>query len=204
MEWAYAAQGLGMGLAYVAPIGMQNLFVINSALTQRPWRAAATTLCVTLCDISLALACFFGVGVLLEQSALLKMGVLAAGAVLVLRIGWQLLRAGVEKGAEPAGEMPLPRAALAACAVTWLNPQAVLDGTMMLGAFRAALPPESGLSFLAGVCTASCLWFSGLTCAARLVQAWLTPAVLHRVNQVCGVVSMAYALKLVWALVELL
>ena len=29
-------QGLTIGLAYVAPIGMQNLFVINSALTQPP------------------------------------------------------------------------------------------------------------------------------------------------------------------------
>ena len=28
-------QGLTMGLAYVAPIGLQNLFVINSALTQK-------------------------------------------------------------------------------------------------------------------------------------------------------------------------
>ena len=28
-------QGLTMGLAYVAPIGLQNLFVINSALAQR-------------------------------------------------------------------------------------------------------------------------------------------------------------------------
>lgn len=28
-------QGLTMGLAYVAPIGMQNLFVINSALTNQ-------------------------------------------------------------------------------------------------------------------------------------------------------------------------
>ena len=27
-------QGLTIGLAYVAPIGLQNLFVINSALTQ--------------------------------------------------------------------------------------------------------------------------------------------------------------------------
>ena len=33
-------QGLTLGLAYVAPIGMQNLFVINSALTQPRWRAA--------------------------------------------------------------------------------------------------------------------------------------------------------------------
>ena len=32
-------QGLTIGLAYVAPIGMQNLFVITSALT-RPRRRA--------------------------------------------------------------------------------------------------------------------------------------------------------------------
>ena len=28
-------QGLTMGLAYVAPIGLQNLFVINTALTNQ-------------------------------------------------------------------------------------------------------------------------------------------------------------------------
>ena len=35
-------QGLTMGLAYVAPIGMQNLFVINAALTQPRRRALGT------------------------------------------------------------------------------------------------------------------------------------------------------------------
>lgn len=39
-------QGLALGLAYVAPIGMQNLFVINSALTQPRWRALLTALIV--------------------------------------------------------------------------------------------------------------------------------------------------------------
>ena len=33
-----------MGLAYVAPIGLQNLFVINSALTQSRHRAFLTAL----------------------------------------------------------------------------------------------------------------------------------------------------------------
>ena len=37
-------QGLSLGLAYVAPIGMQNLFVINSAMSQRLGRAIATAL----------------------------------------------------------------------------------------------------------------------------------------------------------------
>ena len=47
-------QGLTIGLAYVAPIGMQNLFVINSALTQPRRRALLTALIVIAFDISLA------------------------------------------------------------------------------------------------------------------------------------------------------
>ena len=39
-------QGLTMGLAYVAPIGLQNLFVINTALTQPRKRVYATALIV--------------------------------------------------------------------------------------------------------------------------------------------------------------
>lgn len=39
-------QGLTMGLAYVAPIGLQNLFVINSALTQKRSRVYITALIV--------------------------------------------------------------------------------------------------------------------------------------------------------------
>lgn len=62
---SYFFQGLTMGLAYVAPIGLQNLFVINSALTQSRHRAFLTALIVIFFDISLALACFFGIGALL-------------------------------------------------------------------------------------------------------------------------------------------
>ena len=61
-------QGLTIGLAYVAPIGMQNLFVINSALTQPRRRALLTALIVIAFDISLALACFFGIGALVEPA----------------------------------------------------------------------------------------------------------------------------------------
>ena len=39
-------QGLAIGLAYVAPLGMQNLFVINTALTQPRRRALLTALIV--------------------------------------------------------------------------------------------------------------------------------------------------------------
>lgn len=50
---SYFFQGLTMGLAYVAPIGLQNLFVINSALIQSRHRAFLTALIVFLHIIGL-------------------------------------------------------------------------------------------------------------------------------------------------------
>lgn len=46
-----------MGLAYLAPIGAQNLFVINTALTAPLGIALVTAGIVAFFDISLALAC---------------------------------------------------------------------------------------------------------------------------------------------------
>ena len=61
-------QGLALGLAYVAPIGMQNLFVINSALTQTRLRALVTALIVIFFDVTLALACFLALALLCKNT----------------------------------------------------------------------------------------------------------------------------------------
>ena len=53
-------QGLSLGLAYVAPIGVQNLFVINAGLSQPRAAAYRTALIVIFFDVTLALAGFFG------------------------------------------------------------------------------------------------------------------------------------------------
>ena len=85
-------QGLTMGLAYVAPIGLQNLFVINSALTQPRRRALLTALIVVFFDVTLALACFFGIGALMERFTWLQLIILLAGGATVVWIGVGLLR----------------------------------------------------------------------------------------------------------------
>ena len=63
----YFLQGLTMGLAYVAPIGLQNLFVINTALSASRPRAFGTAAIVIFFDITLALACFFGIGAIMQR-----------------------------------------------------------------------------------------------------------------------------------------
>ena len=68
-----------MGLAYVAPIGMQNLFVINSALTRTRRNALITAVIVIFFDIVLSLACFFGIGALMQAHPWLQTVVLGLG-----------------------------------------------------------------------------------------------------------------------------
>ena len=84
-------QGLTMGLAYVAPIGMQNLFVINSALTRTRRNAVITAVIVIFFDIVLSLACFFGIGALMQAHPWLQTVVLGLGGAVVVRIGLGLL-----------------------------------------------------------------------------------------------------------------
>ena len=93
--------------------------------------------------------------------------------------------------------------AATAFVVTWLNPQAIIDGTMMLGAFRVTLPAEQGLAFIAGVASASCLWFLGLTAFITLFSHKFNDRVLRVINIICGVVIIFYGLKLLLSFVKM-
>ena len=192
-------QGLTMGLAYVAPIGVQNLFVINTALARSRRRAFATALIVVFFDVTLALACFFGVGAVMSRFSWLEPMILLCGSLVLLIIGTGLLRTPLAHKNEATAELSLKRAIVTACVVTWFNPQAVIDGTMMLGAFRATLPTSEAAAFLMGVVSASCLWFLGLTATISLFSHKFDARVLRAVNVVCGAVIVLYGIKLLYS-----
>ena len=200
----YFIQGLTMGLAYVAPIGLQNLFVINTALTQKRSRTYLTALIVIFFDVTLALACFFGAGAIMEHSKWLSLIVLLVGSVIVIYIGISLVRA---KGSAEGGadvNVPLLKVITTACVVTWFNPQALIDGSMMLGAFKATLPPDESAKFIIGVACASCAWFLGISTVISFFSAKITPKVLRFINIICGVVIIFYGVKLAVNFVQLL
>lgn len=189
-------QGITIGLASLAPIGLQNLFVINTALSQRRRRTYFTALVVIFFDISLSFACFFGVSAIMAQSRWISMAVLLMGSAVVLYIGTSLLR---DKGlAESSSDTDLPvlKVITTACVVTWFNPQAIIDCSMMLGAFRASLPPGQSLNFICGVALASCCWFLGISTVISLFRTKITPKVLRAINIICGIVIIFYGLKL--------
>lgn len=151
-------EGFLMGFAYIAPIGMENLFLIDTALTQKRRRVWLTVLIVLIFDVSLSLACFFGIGVLMEKSKILEMIVLLVGSIIVAYIGIGLFRQTTSKEKQNV-DIPILKIITTAFIVTWFNPQAIIDGTMMLGAFKATLSQVDSYTFILGVNIASCVWF---------------------------------------------
>ena len=196
-------QGLSLGLAYVAPIGVQNLFVINAGLAQSRAEAYSTALIVIFFDVTLALAGFFGIGALIEHSDLIRKGVLLVGSFVVMYMGLRLMLS--REVANPAlnVNVPLLKTIGMACVVTWFNPQAIIDVSLLLGSFRVALPPEDAAPFILGVVCASCLWFLSLTTLSSLFKSRFTPRLLRLINLVCGLVILFYGAKLGWSFVEL-
>ena len=192
----YFLQGLTMGLAYVAPIGLQNLFVINAALTQPRRRALLTALIVIFFDITLALACFFGMGAVMQRFEWLQKIILLAGSLIVFFIGVSLMRAKAEKIDSSKPTLSLPKTISSACVVTWFNPQALIDGTMMLGAFHVTLPASSSTPFIVGVASASTLGFRGVTILISLFSNRFNDKILRMINTVCGLVILFYGGKL--------
>ena len=197
-------QGLTMGLAYVAPIGLQNLFVINSALTQKRSRVYITALIVILWDVSLGVACFLGAGALMQAVPWLQKVILGLGSLIVVYIGVGLLRAKASLEGGKDVNIPIWKLFTTAFVVTWMNPQALIDGTMMLGAFRATLPAGTDVPFICGFGSASVIWFLTVSTLVSLLGSKFNEKVLNVINKVCGAVIIFYGLKLLYSFVKMM
>lgn len=204
--YEYLIKGLLLGFAYVAPIGMQNIFVINTAIHKNRLKAYQVALVTIFFDITLALSCFLGVGALLERFSLLKIPILLIGGIAVIYIGFGLVRKVPKTKHEETVDVNKSFfKIIGTCfAVTWLNPQAIIDGTLLLGGMRASLPTNMGIYFIIGVCSASFIWFTSLATIISLFKDKFNVVVIRIINIVCGVVIMLYGFKLAYDFIKII
>lgn len=200
----YLLQGLLLGLAYVAPIGIQNLYLINTAARETIKKALQIALIIIFFDISLALACFFGVGILINTFPVLKGIILLAGSLLVIYMGLTLIRSCPQISSDEEMESNSLLKVVGVCfVITWFNPQAIIDGSLLLGGFNASLPPGMSVAFIIGVCLASCLWFLSLTTITSQLRTKINTTVMRWINIICGSIIIFYGIKLGYSFVQL-
>lgn len=189
-------KGFTIGIAYVAPIGMQNMYVINTAMTQSRSRMYQVAIITILFDISLALACFFGMGALIEAVPIVKKVMLGLGSIAIIWIGIQLIRSTPKLNTSVETKKTLLQVALSCFLVTWANPQALIDGTLLFGGFRASLPAEMAKYFIIGSSLASFVWFGSLGTIVSVFKKVFNEKALKVINVVCGIIIIYYGIKL--------
>ncbi|WP_270637729.1 LysE/ArgO family amino acid transporter [Limosilactobacillus mucosae] len=192
-------QGLIIGFSWSAPIGMQNIYMFNNAVSNPRWRALAANFFVWLADVLLSLTAFFGIGLIMAKYQLLKVLIMLLGGMLVIWIGFLIVRSAreVDLGTQAVSK-PMTKLISGAFMVTWANPQAIIDGTMMLGASKAVLPNVmSEFYFMLGVAMASAIWNFSMTMLLSNARAKLSSRFMFRVNLISGLVILAYGIRLI-------
>ena len=193
-------EGLLLGYAYAMPIGAQNVFVIQSAVGQGVPRSYRTAAAVAFMDVSLAIACVYGVGRLVGAWPSLRGVLTVLGALYMAWVGYHIIRAHpgrLDKQAAPqqAVSWTILRTAFV---LTWLNPQALIDGSVILGAFKAQ--SQGGMvTFLTGILMASVSWFFGITTLLGLSRRALNARHLKAIHVVCGLFMCVLAVKMLYA-----
>lgn len=197
----FLLQGLVLGFGYVAPIGMQNLYVINSALREERLKAYRVAFTTIFFDISLALACFFGIGLLLDKVPFLKNAMIIVGSIVVIYIGYGIIKSSPDITKEVKLEKDYFKIVRDTFTVTWLNPQAIIDGSLLLGGYNAYVPEEYKIYFILGFCMASFLWFTSLTTIMSLFKAKINNRVIKWINIICGAIIIFFGIKLAISLI---
>lgn len=198
----YLVQGLLLGLAYVAPIGMQNLYVINTGIRGSRVRTYQVALITIFFDITLALACFLGIGFLIRKFPVFRAIIFLFGALLVMYIGIKLILDSSERIEDLDINQSMLKVILTCFIVTWLNPQAIIDGSLLLGGYRASISNDMAKFFILGFCSASFIWFISLSTIVLKLRSSMSSKIIKLINIVCGIILIGFGIKLGYSFVK--
>ena len=191
-------RGILVGFAFVAPIGMQNIYMFNNALSNKMSKALLYNFLVWFCDALFSFAAFYGIGALISANEIVKIIVMIIGGALTSYIGFNIIRSAKQTAiGSDRKKQTLKQALMTALIVSWGNPQAMIDGTMMLGACRATLTFEQSILFITGVVTASFIWDHGITIGFNLLRDKLPKKFLLAINLISGIIVAVYGLYLI-------
>lgn len=191
-------RGILIGFAFVAPIGMQNIYMFNNALSNKMSKALLYNFLVWFCDALFSFAAFYGIGALISANEIVKIIVMLVGGALTSYIGFNIIRSAKQTTiGSDSKKQTLKQALMTALIVSWGNPQAMIDGTMMLGASRATLTFEQSILFITGVITASFIWDHGITIGFNLLRDKLPKKFLLAINLISGIIVAVYGLYLI-------
>ena len=202
--------GLGFGLGLIVAIGAQNAYVLRQGI-----RREHIGLVVAICavsDVLLITAGAAGVGAAISRHTTVLAVVTVLGAAVLLGYAAMAVRRAVRPAALTVEDRPeqeqtsqqrtrIGSVALAALALTWLNPHVYLDTVVLLGSVSTAY--ATPWLFAVGAAIGSVVWFSTLGFGARaLAPVFAKPGAWRIFDLAVAAIMTALAVKLVLGLLS--
>lgn len=127
------------------------------------------------------------------------------GSFLVIWMGAVVLRTSqaVQLQDEHNG-MTVKKALTSALIVSWANPQAIIDGSITLSAFRGTLNTHEVWPFMLGIMAATFIGFNAVTLIINLLKTSLPQKILFWFNVISGCVLIEYGFYLMYELYQLI
>ena len=194
-------KGILIGFATIAPIGMQNIYVFKNALTNNIKKALFFAFFIWLSDAIFEIAAFYGIGALVSSNEIFKHTVMFVGGLLLIYIARGILKdvraTHFDETSQVHASQTLGKVILSSLLLVWANPQALIDGSLMLGALHGTLSSVDSFYFIFGVLLATVLWFFGITLFVGLLKEKLPKFFLVWVNIISGGIVLIYGIYLV-------
>lgn len=162
--------GVLLAFGLILPLGVQNVFIFSQGATQpNLFRALPATVTASLCDTLLILLSVFGVSAIVLQFEWLRLGLMIAGILFLLYMGYVIWKA-KPATAETKKALPVRSQIVFALSVSLLNPHAILDTVGVIGTSSLKYAGTELIFFTIACITVSWIWFFGLTLAGMSIK----------------------------------
>lgn len=185
--------GLILGLSLIMALGPQNIFLIKQGARRN--HATLSAIICFICDIILVYASIAGLHELLMSHPTLQVWMIWLGSAFLLYYAIKALRSAFAKKQQQtdasANQHNRLQIILFALGFSLLNPHAIIDTLVIIGSGSSQFPDQE-LTFLAGVITASLIWFSSLTVTTRYFADLISKGVIWQAIELLSGLLMAF------------
>ena len=165
-------QGLTLCFSLIITIGIQNSFVLKQGIL-KSHNLLIATLC-SLGDAILIIAGVYGFGKILATHQLLLDFFYWGGVIFLFGYGLTSFYSAFKNNRLDLDSQPrildFKEALIKTLVVTFLNPNAYLDGCVLIGSISSKILEEEKFSFTLGAISASCIWFFLLSFCSRFLK----------------------------------
>lgn len=198
--------GVFLAFGLILPLGVQNLFIFNQGSTHSSViKALPSIIAASVCDTTLIVVAVLGLSMSLMENPTVKLVILCIGCIFLFYMGLSIWKQQLETKNETKRAYSWKKQIIFACSVSLLNPHAIIDTIMVIGANSLAYTGLAKITFTSACIAVSWTWFFTMALAGHYMHKFDTNGVwIKRINKIAAVVIWIIAIGLcvdIWKMV---